>query len=102
MRVPKRVMTDHVPPSLFTGRSSEGPLRWGQRSLTPLQSVSHSLDVGLPSPRREGVEEGGGMGGLLFQLTDRPVCRAVLLTSVVAMVMVLTGIVIFLLAYGHF
>ncbi|XP_030219122.1 RING finger protein 225 [Gadus morhua] len=79
-------------------RSSEGPMRWGQRSLTPLQSVSHSLDVGIPSPRREGVEE-GVMGGFLFRLTDRPVCRAVLLTSVVTMMMLLTGIVIFLLTY---
>ncbi|CAL8344413.1 unnamed protein product [Lota lota] len=90
-------------------RSSEGPMRWGQRSLTPLQSVSHSLDVGLPSPtirgsRREGVdeeEEEVRVGGFLFRLTDRPVCRAVLLTSVVTMMVLLTGIVIFLLTYKN-
>ena len=99
MHIPKWIMTDDELCSLFTGRSSEGPMRWGQRSLTPLQSVSHSLDVGIPSPRREGVEE-GVMGGFLFRLTDRPVCRAVLLTSVVTMMMLLTGIVIFLLTYN--
>ncbi|XP_042276334.1 uncharacterized protein LOC121903404 [Thunnus maccoyii] len=79
--------------------SSEGQRRWGQRSLTSLRSMNRSLDVGLPSPPAGGRSEVGGMGGALFRLTGRPACRAFLLTSVVMMMVLLTGIIIFLLTY---
>ncbi|KAM7391022.1 hypothetical protein PAMP_021739 [Pampus punctatissimus] len=78
--------------------SSEGQQRWGQRSLTSLRLMNRSLDVGLPSPPARGRSEGGGMGGALFRLTGRPVCRAFLLTSVVMLMVLLMGIIIFLLA----
>ncbi|KAI3372976.1 hypothetical protein L3Q82_023416 [Scortum barcoo] len=78
-------------------RSSEGRQHWGQRSLTSLRSVNRSLDVGLPSPPVRGHGEAGGVGGALFRLTGRPACRAFLLTSVVMMMVLLTGIIIFLL-----
>ncbi|TKS77932.1 RING finger protein 225 [Collichthys lucidus] len=74
-------------------RSSEGRHRWGERSLT---SMNRSLDVGLPNP----PVTGHNMGGALFQLTGRPACRAFLLTSVVMMMVLLTGIIIFLLTFN--
>ncbi|XP_078106601.1 uncharacterized protein LOC144518085 [Sander vitreus] len=78
-------------------RSSEGRRQWGQRSLTSLRSMNRSLDVGLPSPPAgSGSAE---VGGALFRLTGRPACRAFLLTSVVMMMVLLTGIIIFLLTY---
>ncbi|XP_034547921.1 E3 ubiquitin-protein ligase rnf152 [Notolabrus celidotus] len=82
-------------------RSSDGNNRWGQRSLTSLRSTNRSLDVGLPSPPAGGHSgrETGGCGEALFRLTGRPACRTFLLTSVVMMLMLLTGIVIFLLTY---
>ncbi|XP_042337019.1 E3 ubiquitin-protein ligase RNF183-like, partial [Plectropomus leopardus] len=82
-------------------RSSEGRQRWGQRSLTSLQSVNRSLDVGLPSPPVGGHAERSGVGGALFRLTGRPACRAFLLTSVVMMMVLLTGIIIFLLTFRN-
>ncbi|XP_070689461.1 E3 ubiquitin-protein ligase RNF152 [Pempheris klunzingeri] len=80
-------------------RTSEGHRRWGQRSLTSLRAANRSLDVGLPSPpiRGHGGAEEGGVGGALFRLTGVPACRAFLLTSVVMMMVLLTGIIIFLL-----
>ncbi|XP_033474950.2 uncharacterized protein LOC117252285 [Epinephelus lanceolatus] len=80
--------------------SSQGHRRWGQRSLTSLRSVNRSLDVGLPSPPVTGPSEASGMGGALFRLTGRPACRAFLLTSVVMMMVLLTGIIIFLLTFN--
>ncbi|XP_044053451.1 probable E3 ubiquitin-protein ligase DTX2 [Siniperca chuatsi] len=80
-------------------RSSEGRQRWGQRSLLSLRSMNRSLDVGLPSPPVGGRSEAGGVGGALFRLTGRPGCRAFLLTSVVMMMVMLTGIIIFLLTF---
>ncbi|XP_054630068.1 RING finger protein 225 [Dunckerocampus dactyliophorus] len=78
-------------------RLSEGQPRWGQRSL----AVNHSLHVGLPSPPiRSGSQAGGGVGGVLFRLTGRPLCRALLLTLVLMMTVVLTGIVVFFLTYS--
>ncbi|XP_028433778.1 RING finger protein 225 [Perca flavescens] len=75
-------------------RSSEG-----QRSLTSLRSINRTLDVGLPTPPAGSHAAGaGGMGGALFRLTGRPACRAFLLMSVVMMMVLLTGIIIFLLA----
>lgn len=74
-------------------RSSESRQRWGGRSLTSLRSINHSLDVGLPNQ----PVTGHNMGGSLFRLTGRPACRAFLLTSVVMMMVLLTGIIIFLL-----
>ncbi|XP_071776365.2 uncharacterized protein LOC139927950 [Centroberyx gerrardi] len=86
-------------------RSSDGHRQWGQRSLTSLRSVSHSLDVGLPSPPAGAPggsgAQAGGVGGALFRLTGRPACRAFLLTSVVMMMVLLTGIVIFLLTFKN-
>lgn len=87
--------------SCFLFRSSEGHRRWSQRSLTSLRSVNRSLDVGLPSPSVEGRSETGGVGGALFRLTGRPLCRAFLLTSVVMMLVLLTGIIIFLLTFRN-
>ncbi|XP_054895440.1 E3 ubiquitin-protein ligase rnf152 [Poeciliopsis prolifica] len=82
-------------------RSSDGPGqagRPGRRSVTSLRSVNRTLDVGLPSSSsRDGGRSGDGVGGALFRLTGRPVCRAVLLTSVVMMMVLLTGIVIYLI-----
>lgn len=66
----------------------------GRRSLTSLHSVNHSLDVGLPSPTTEGGVPTSGIGRALFHLTGRP---AFLLTAVVMMMVLLTGIIIFLL-----
>ncbi|KAL6114969.1 rnf183 [Pungitius sinensis] len=76
----------------------------GQMSLTSLRSANHSLDVGLPSPppgaRGEGgVSSEGGLGEALFRLTGRPACRASLLIAVVMMMALLTGIIVFLLAF---
>lgn len=72
-------------------RSTEGHLRWGRGSL------NRSLDVGLPSPPVRGRSEVPGLGGALFRLTGRPVCRAFLLIAVVMMMVLLTSIIIFLL-----
>ncbi|XP_054467368.1 RING finger protein 223 [Anoplopoma fimbria] len=82
-------------------RSSEG-----QRSLTSLSMTNRSLDVGLPSPPSRAIGEvpgggGGGVGDALFRLTGRPACRAVLLTSVVMMMALLTGIIIFLILFNR-
>ncbi|XP_041644232.1 uncharacterized protein LOC121510311 isoform X2 [Cheilinus undulatus] len=76
-------------------RSCDSQRRWGPRSMNP------SLDVGLPSPpaRGQSGSQSGGVGEALFRLTGRPVCRAFLLTSVVLMMALLTGIIIFLLTF---
>ncbi|XP_029016405.1 uncharacterized protein LOC114861412 [Betta splendens] len=82
-------------------RAHEGGHRWGQRSLSSLRSGNRSLDVGLPSPPLGGRRsEAGGVGGALFSLTGRPACRAFLLTSVVMMMMLLTGVIIFLITHS--
>ncbi|XP_034055227.1 RING finger protein 223 [Gymnodraco acuticeps] len=78
-------------------RSTEGHMRWGRRSLTSLRSMNRSLDVGLPSPPVRGRSEVPGLGGALFRLTGRPVCRAFLLIAVVMMMVLLTSIIVFLL-----
>ncbi|XP_036955106.1 RING finger protein 223 [Acanthopagrus latus] len=70
-------------------RSTENRRRWTRRSLASVRS----LDVGLPSPSSE---DGSEAGGALFRLTGRPMCRAFLLTSVVMMMVLLTGIIIFI------
>ncbi|PWA24168.1 hypothetical protein CCH79_00016218 [Gambusia affinis] len=79
-------------------RSSDRPGRSGRpgrRSMTSLRSVNRTLDVGRPSSSsRDGGEATGGVGAL-FRLTGRPVCRAFLLTLVVMMMVVLTGIIIY-------
>ncbi|XP_029986162.1 E3 ubiquitin-protein ligase RNF183 [Sphaeramia orbicularis] len=68
-----------------------------QRSLASLRSARHSLDVGVPS---SAVRAGsGGVGGALFRLTGRPACRAFLLTSVVMMMVLLLGIIIFIFTF---
>ncbi|KAM8886048.1 uncharacterized protein AB9W97_013348 isoform 1-T2 [Spinachia spinachia] len=79
-------------------RSSDGQRRWGHRS------ANRSLDVGLPSPPlgargAGGAGSEGGLGEALFRLTSRPACRAFLLTAVVMMMALLTGIIVFLLAF---
>ncbi|XP_023199086.1 E3 ubiquitin-protein ligase RNF152-like [Xiphophorus maculatus] len=83
-------------------RSSDGPGRLGRpgrRSVTSLRSVNRTLDVGRPSPTsRDSRGEAGGLGGALFRLTGRPVCRAFLLTAVVMMMVLLTGIIIYLIS----
>ncbi|XP_015230054.1 PREDICTED: uncharacterized protein LOC107084644 [Cyprinodon variegatus] len=80
-------------------RSSDGLGRQGQRSITSVRN--RSLDVGLPSPNTGGSgREAGGMGDTLFRLTGRPLCRAFLLTSVVMMMVLLTGIITYLLIMG--
>lgn len=73
-------------------------LRWGQRSS--LRSVDRSLDVGLPSPPlQSGRSEARGVTGALFRMTGRPACRAILLTSLVLMMVLLTGIIVFLFSF---
>ncbi|XP_058492643.1 E3 ubiquitin-protein ligase rnf152 [Solea solea] len=79
-------------------RSSGSHQQWGQMTQ---RSANPSLNVGLPSPPVEGHSGAGGLGGALFRLTGQPVCRAFLLTSVVMMMLLLTGIVIFLLTYKN-
>ncbi|XP_027890028.1 E3 ubiquitin-protein ligase RNF152 [Xiphophorus couchianus] len=83
-------------------RSSDGPGRSGRpgrRSVTSLRSVNRTLDVGRPSPTsRDSRGEAGGLGGALFRLTGRPVCRAFLLTAVVMMMVLLVGIIIHLIS----
>ncbi|XP_061772871.1 RING finger protein 223 [Nerophis ophidion] len=79
-------------------RLSDGQPRWGER--TP--ATDRSLDVGLPSPLvRDGEEEeaAGGVGGAFFRLMGRPVCRALLLTLVLMMTVVLTAVVVFYLTH---
>ncbi|KAM3611559.1 uncharacterized protein V6R79_020562 [Siganus canaliculatus] len=80
-------------------RSADGNHRWNHRSLTSLRSVNRSLDVGLPSPPAGGHSETSSMGQALFSLTGRPACRAFLLTSVVMMMVLLIGAVIFLFTF---
>ncbi|XP_051807060.1 E3 ubiquitin-protein ligase RNF152 [Acanthochromis polyacanthus] len=75
-------------------RPSDTQQRWTRRSLASLRSVDRSLDVGLPSPPAGGD---GEVGGALLRLTERPACRALLLMSVVMMLVMLTGIIIFLI-----
>ena len=79
-------------------RSSEGPPLWGPRPLTSLRSLRHSLDVGLPSPPPlgGGPEGGGGPGRVLVWVSGQPACRAFLLMAVVLMLLLLTGIIVFL------
>ncbi|KAF3695323.1 RING finger protein 223 [Channa argus] len=78
-------------------RPSENQQRWGQRSFMSLRSMNRSLDVGLPSPaHRPRQGEASGVGGALFRLTGRPACRAFLLTSVVLMMVLLMGIIVFI------
>ncbi|XP_029573873.1 RING finger protein 223 [Salmo trutta] len=70
--------------------------------LNSLRSISHSLDVGLPSPPGGSGDVEGGQRrrlGALLRLCHRPGCRASLLVSVVMMMVVLTCVIIFLLAY---
>ncbi|XP_060895150.1 RING finger protein 223 [Labrus mixtus] len=76
-------------------RAADNHRRWGQRS------VNRSLDVGLPSPPavERSSEQPGGLVEALFRLTGRPMCRAFLLTSVLMMMGLLTGIIIFLLTF---
>ncbi|CAJ1069639.1 E3 ubiquitin-protein ligase rnf152 [Xyrichtys novacula] len=83
-------------------RSTDGHRQQGHRSLTSLRSANRTLDVGLPSPPAgvSASSESGGCGEALFRLTGQPVCRAFLLTSVVMMAVLLTGIVIFLLTFN--
>ncbi|XP_030594289.1 RING finger protein 208 [Archocentrus centrarchus] len=80
-------------------RSTEGQRRWPRQSLTSLRSINHSLDVGVPNSAPEGLGESGRASGSLFRLTGQPVCRAFLLISVVLMMMLLTGIIVFLLTF---
>ncbi|XP_061836947.2 RING finger protein 223 [Nerophis lumbriciformis] len=77
-------------------RLSDGQPCWGERSL----AANRSLDVGLPSPL---VRGGGGeeaVGGAFFRLMGRPVCRALLLTLVLMMTVVLTAVVVFYLTHA--
>lgn len=79
-------------------RPAHGHRRWGQRSS--LRSVDRSLDVGLPSPPlQSGRREAGGVTGALFRMTGRPACRAILLTCLVLMMVLLTGIIVFLFSF---
>ncbi|XP_072242946.1 uncharacterized protein [Leuresthes tenuis] len=78
-------------------RTADSARQWGRRSLTSLRLGNRSLDVGLPSPTN-GTQV-SGMGRGLFRLTSRPTCRAFLLISVMMMMVLLTGIVIFLLTF---
>ncbi|XP_029961080.1 RING finger protein 223 [Salarias fasciatus] len=79
-------------------RSAAAQQRWGH-SAQPLRLTNRSLDVGLPSPPPGRPGEPGGVGGALFRLTDRPACRAFLLTAMVMMMVLLTGIIVFLLTF---
>ncbi|KAK9521911.1 hypothetical protein VZT92_018415 [Zoarces viviparus] len=82
-------------------RSSEGRERWVQRSLTSLRSQRGSLDVGLPTPPPGAGGGGSGLGEALFRLTGRPACRFFLLMSVVLMLVLLTGIIVFLFVFPN-
>ncbi|KAM4577032.1 uncharacterized protein PAE49_006934 isoform 1-T5 [Odontesthes bonariensis] len=80
-------------------RNAVGAPQWGRRSLMSVRSGRRSLDVGLPSPTTADGRQVSGVGGVLFRLTGRPACRAFLLMSVMMMMVLLTGIVIFLLTF---
>lgn len=62
--------------------------------------MDRSLDVGLPSPPlQSGYSEAGGLSGALFRMMGRPACRAVLLTSLVLMMVLLAGVIVFLFSF---
>ncbi|KAM6931354.1 uncharacterized protein FYW49_003224 [Xenentodon cancila] len=82
-------------------RSADGLRRWGREAPMSLRSTNRSLDVGLPSPTMEGSRPASRVGGALFRLMGGPTCRAFLLTSVVMMLVLLTGIIVFLLVYDE-
>ncbi|XP_061625244.1 RING finger protein 223 [Phyllopteryx taeniolatus] len=79
---------------------SKGKLQIKRISEGQRRSTERSLDVGLPSPPLRNVGQSGDVGGALFRLTGQPLCRALLLTLVFTMTIVLTGIVVFLLIYN--
>lgn len=63
------------------------------------RASDRSLDVGLPSPPAGGHGSASGLSEALIQLTGRPACRAFLLTSMVLLMVVLMGIIIFLITF---
>lgn len=98
-----KCVTKHVKLYLLTMsslRSTDGQPRWPRQSVTSLRSFNPSLDVGVPSSAADGRGESGRANGALFRLTGQPVCRAVLLTSVVLLMMLLTGIIVFLVTHS--
>uniref|UniRef100_A0A674MKF7 RING-type domain-containing protein n=1 Tax=Takifugu rubripes TaxID=31033 RepID=A0A674MKF7_TAKRU len=78
--------------SSFLSRSFAGMRRWRRRS-------DRSLDVGLPSPRARDRDAASGVSEALSRLMGRPACRAFLLTSVVLMIVLLMGIIVFLFTF---
>lgn len=73
-------------------RSAENRQRWGQ-SFHSVRLENRSLDVGLPSPPPGPPGEPSSAGRVLSRLTGRPACRAFLLTGMVMMVVLLTGVI---------
>ncbi|XP_056889505.1 RING finger protein 225 isoform X5 [Takifugu flavidus] len=73
-------------------RSFAGMRRWRRRS-------ARSLDVGLPSPPARDRDAASGVSEALSRLMGRPACRAFLLTSVVLMIVLLMGIIVFLFTF---
>ncbi|KAM6965254.1 uncharacterized protein FYW47_007597 [Aplochiton taeniatus] len=79
--------------------------RSSEDRVTHLRTVSHTLDVGLPSRNGQSEMEEGreerrtGLGGLLLRLTARPVCRGILMALVVLMMLLLTGVIIFVVTF---
>ncbi|XP_019721558.1 RING finger protein 223, partial [Hippocampus comes] len=78
---------------------SKGKLQVKRLSQSQRRCTVRSLDVGLPSPPSRNAGGTGGVGGALFRLTGRPVCRALLLALLLTTTVALTGIVVFLLTY---
>lgn len=78
--------------SSFLWRSFAGMRRWRRRS-------DRSLDVGLPSPPARDRDAASAVSEALSRLMGRPACRAFLLTSVVLMIVLLMGVIIFLFTF---
>ncbi|RVE68923.1 hypothetical protein OJAV_G00096060 [Oryzias javanicus] len=78
-------------------RPPERSRQLGRSSVTSLGPTNRTLNVGLPSSSAQGGEA-RGVDRMVLRVTGRPACRALFLTLVVVIIIVLTAVVIHLLA----